>query len=497
MQTPPDSDEETRFREVATEDEANTKDLAAYADESSLPRHGSQPFRTPSSATKDRQLIRRQRKAHKNPLTPESAKHAPPLLVYKPTAAATRLRTELVDMMVRTQRNDIWFQLVPSRIGHDDAVDAAAKAIVKASDLAAKRTNVSQDSCLSSYGRAITSLRDNMAMSASADDTLLAVALLVTFERLFSWTSAPLRSHMHGIAAILMAQATSTKPPSDLSCALMYTFWPIAFIGPCVMGTPSPFECPRWLDAEPVPFSKEKMKAPWPPVGRLRKLSNQHFIRLPRLIVLVKSIQSSPNPEDIEKAVLLAKDLLKLEDKDAESELLHHVNIQKMESPATAEITPYVMNFSTITEYEAAMHYWSTRIFLLRLCWRLSSLFPKKYSEHDLPAKTEVQAQISRMAANVLMACHWATDKDEAGNSCCILDLVAVWGVLNDFDVFAARGLSPAKARLLLRIVGQQIMSITNSNAFEESGQRLEAAAELFVGGQSSGILAFTFKKPG
>ena len=211
----------------------------------------------------------------------------------------------------------------------------------------------------------------------------------------------------------------------------------------------------------------------------------------------MKNIQSSPNPEDIERAVLLAKDLLQLEDKEAESELLHHVNIQKMESPATAEITPYVMNFHSITEFEAAMHYWSTHIFLLRLCLRLSSLFPKRYSEHDLPTKVELQKQISRMAANILMACHWATDKDEAGQSCCILDLVAVWGVLNDFDVFAERGLSPVKARLLLRIVGQQIMNISGPNAFEESGQRLEAAAELFVGGQSSGILAFTFKKPG
>ncbi|MGG6498185.1 UNVERIFIED_CONTAM: hypothetical protein NY603_35185, partial [Bacteroidetes bacterium 56_B9] len=65
-------------------------------------------------------------------------------------------------------------------------------------------------------------------------------------------------------------------------------------------------------------------------------------------------------------------------------------------------------------------------------------------------SKEKLESQISRMGANVLMAAPWGLGKGETGRSCCVLDLVAVWGALNDFDVFAARKMTPAKARSLL-----------------------------------------------
>ncbi|KAF2206565.1 hypothetical protein CERZMDRAFT_26897, partial [Cercospora zeae-maydis SCOH1-5] len=299
------------------------------------------------------------------------------LLLYKPTAAATRLRTELVDMMLRTHRSEIWYDLVPARIGHSDAIDSAAKALIKASDFAAKRTSVTEESCLSSYNRALAAVRDGMVRSSSGDDLLCAVALLVNFERLFSgWTSAPMRSHMHGIMAIFLAQATGAhqKPPSELTRTLVYVFWAVGFIGPCVMGIPSPLEIPRYLDMDPVLFATARMSCPSHVVARLRKLAHQHFIRLPRLITMMKGIQTEQKAMDVEPTLTLAKHLLELQDEDAETEMLHHVTVQRTEGVEGVETMPYLMKFNTMPEFEAAMHYWSTRMFLLRLCWRMSRL---------------------------------------------------------------------------------------------------------------------------
>ena len=506
METPPDSDPEAR-QEDADDD---VKTLSDTASERKYRRHLESSTQAVGLTTKDKQAARRQKRAtkHRNPLTPESGTDVS-LVLHKPSSATNRLRMELIDMMVRTHRSEIWYDLVPARIGHSDAIDSAAKALIKASDFSQKRSDVTEESCLSSYTRAITSVRDGMMKSASGDDLLCAVALLVNFERLFSgWTSAPMRSHMHGIMAIFMAQVKAPhKPPSELTRTLVYTFWAVGFIGPCVMGIASPLEVPRYLDLEPVPFAKDKMACPWNAVAKLRKLSNQHFIRLPRLIMLVKGVQSGKQPQDVESALVLAKELLKMNDETAETEMLHHVAVQKaegayvtlhqLEGAAGVETMPYLMSFTTMGEFEAAMHYWSTQIILLRLCWRMSRLFPTKYEAHHLCSKSKLESAISRMAANVLMAAPWGLDKGETGRSCEVLDLVAVWGALHDFDVFAARNLAPAKARSMLLYAGKIVMGISGASGASECAERLSAAAELFVGGQSSGILAFTFKRSG
>lgn len=503
MQTPPDIDDSGARREDAEpDDDDNVEVLSDRAFGRNHRRHLESSTYAARTTTQDKQTARRQKRAankqHPPVLTPESGPDVA-LVLHKPSSATTRLRVELVDMMVRTHRSEIWYDLLPARIGHSDAIDSAAKALIKASDLASRRTNVTEESCLSSYNRAITSVRDGMIKSSSGDDLLCAVALLVNFERLFSgWTSAPMRSHMHGIMAIFMAQSKGPhKPPSELTRTLVYTFWAVGFIGPCVMGTASPLEVPRYLDLEPVPFAKDKMSCPWNAVAKLRKLGNQQFIRLPRLIMLFKGVQSGKQPQDLESAVLLAKELLEMHDDAAETEMLHHVMVQKAEEDPKVETMPYLMKFTTMGEFEAAMHYWSTQIILLRLCWRMSRLFSAKYESHGLWSKSRLETQISRMSANVLMAAPWGLNKGETGRSCEVLDLVAVWGALNDFDVFAARKLAPAKARSLLLYAGQIVMGISGESAAAECADRLSAAAELFIGGQSSGILAFTFKKSG
>lgn len=250
------------------------------------------------------------------------------LVIHKPSSAATQLRLELVAMIERTQRTGTWMNLVPARIGRSEAIDSGVKAIVKAVEHANLNTSITEESCLGSYSKAIITLRDDMQKSVSSDDLLMTVALLVNFERVFAYSSVPLRSHMHGIVALLMGQAKSCLPPSDLTRAVLYQFWAVAFIGPCVMGVPSPFEISRWLKAEPVLLVEDELKAPWKVVLRLRKMANQLYIRLPRLIMLVKGVQSDPNPEKINEAIRLAKELLEIEGMDAESEILHHVQVR-------------------------------------------------------------------------------------------------------------------------------------------------------------------------
>ncbi|KAF2159937.1 hypothetical protein M409DRAFT_29547 [Zasmidium cellare ATCC 36951] len=485
MQTPPDSEPDANYHDPV-EDEANSENAAIY------PGAGGAVQTVSGRANKTKASVSRRRNVQRNLRTPESFKDEP-LVVHNPSSAASRLRLEFTSMMERTHRIGTWMNLLPSRIGHSEAIDAAAKAIVKAVEHANLNTAITQESCLGSYSKAITTLRDDMERQVSSDDLLLTVALLVTFERVFAYSSVPLRSHMHGVVAIMMGQGKSRKPPSEIARALQYQFWAVAFIGPCVMGVPSPFETPRWLQAEPVLLAEDDMRAPWKVVHRLRKMSNQLFIRLPRLILLVKSVSTEANPDRVTEAITLAKDLLEVEDIDAESEILHHVQIQKTDD---SDSTSYTMNFSTVPEYEAAAHYWSTHIMLYRLCWRLLGLFPTKTSELKLRPKPLLHAATSRMSANILMAARWGLNKGEVGESCIIMGLVAIWGALNDYDVFASRGITPTRIRMLLKQFGEKVMKPTGDNKLEESGQRLEAAAELFAGGQSSGVLAFTFSRP-
>lgn len=503
MQTPPDSDLEVVLCDATDEDAEDafgTSEPKGRLHESSKAAvilHGSANNR---NKHKEKRQHRAQKSEQQHILSPQdSVKYAVTLTTHRPSSTATRLRAELLDMMVRTHRTEIWFTLVPARIGHNDAVDSAVKAIIKADHLAAGRTNVSEDSCLSSYGRAITSLRDGMAKSTSDDDMLCTVALLVTFERSFSWTSAPLRSHLHGIVAIFMAHAKTPnkKPPSEMQRAIMYSFTAaVGFIAPCIMETPSPLEFPRYLDAEPVLFGKDKISSSAQSIASLRKISFQLFIRLPRLVMLVRKLQTSFEQDDVKTALRLASELQQLHDSDAENEILHHVTVQKAEPRPGEEVMSYVMLFHTVPEFEAANHYWSTRLFLLRLSWRLNALFPTKYQDHGLKMKADLEAEISRIAANVLMAYPWALTRGEIAYSSAVLCLVGIWGCLDDFDVLASRDITPAKARALLRFAGQGIMNIKpGPNALLEAGQRLQAAAEPFAGGRSSGTLAFTFKK--
>lgn len=327
MQTPPDSDQETWIYEVFDDEEADENSDPEAVARSARHSYSAKPTALLTTATSNqgRALAHKQRRAQRNLHAQDGS-----LLMYKPTTASTRLRTELVTMLHRTQRNGTWFDLLPARIGHNESVDCAAKAIVKAAELAERKTPITQDSCLGSYARAITSLQAGMAASVSGDDMLLTVSLLVTFERIFAYTSVPLKSHMAGVVALLQAQmkTPNSKPPSELTRAVVYTFWPVAFIGPCVEGQASPFEAPRWLQAEPVVMTRDKLRTPSQIVARLRKLSMELFIRLPRLIKMVKSILTDPKPEEIDSAIALAKELLMIEDVEAENKLLHNVTVR-------------------------------------------------------------------------------------------------------------------------------------------------------------------------
>jgi hypothetical protein len=348
MQTPPDSDQEnwTCYGPFDDDDDDGDGGAGDEFDPDAVARRARQHYSlnagkpvksaalltTAIIATSNhgRALVHKQRRAQRIlPTPPIRENDNGSLSTYKPTTASTRLRTELVTMLHRTQRNGTWFDLLPARIGHSESVDCAAKAIVKAAELAECKTPITQDSCLGSYARAISSLQAGMLSSVSGDDMLLTVSLLVTFERIFAYTSVPLKSHMAGVVALLMAQmkTTNSKPPSELTRAVMYTFWPVAFIGPCVEGVASPFEAPRWLKAEPVVMTRDKLRTPWEVVAKLRKSGMELFIRLPRLIKMVKSILADPNPEDIDAAIALAKELLTMEDVEAESALLHHVTV--------------------------------------------------------------------------------------------------------------------------------------------------------------------------
>ena len=199
MQTPPDSDQEraTRAGLKKQYDEERRARIAAKGRGGELIRSQGPAAKVTARRNNGTKLVRQQRPKQGRPQSTNGQDNA--LVLHKPTSATGRLRSELIFMLERTKRTETWFELMPSRLGHSQSIDAAALAIIKAAEHAKFNTNVTQESCLGSYSKAIITLKDEMTRPASTDDMLITVGLLVTFERMFAWTSVPLRSHMHGL----------------------------------------------------------------------------------------------------------------------------------------------------------------------------------------------------------------------------------------------------------------------------------------------------------
>lgn len=307
---------------------------------------------------------------------------------------------------------------------------------------------------------------------------------------------------MQGVDALLRRSEVT-----EMSRAMLYHYHTITFLMPVAHGISSPYDKQKWLGQvqrwKPRHFVSlclfltrrldppAKRRAAAPSGIKLHRFSNQLFIRLPKLIVLVRKLRTSTNDHVAITAMALAQDLLKLSDQTAENEMLHLVNVTNTAHPADSYIIPVAFIFRSYADFEAMAYYWQTRLLLLRLCRKLIVLCPDKAPLMGLDALT---AESARLSTNMLMAWEAAfsfgafgTGKGGTGTTAFVNALIAVWGFLTDVDNFRGMPAEKTKAWVVQRL--ENLMG----DVLKISRRDMDEMSDLFCGGPITGMLPALF----
>ena len=333
--------------------------------------------------------------------------------------------------------------------------------------------------CARDYGEAICGLRSKLRepQLESDDIALLVSALLMSVDWgiIHPEGSFAVSSHMQVINAILLS-TDSQRALSELRRSIFLSNWPSFFLIPVAKGVPSPFESKRWLECE-TSFSGDS-----PEVAKLTKLYTHILIRLPRLIALVRRLRVGDTNSSVEsQAARIAMKCVELKDCEAESQLLHHINVRRTTDPDTARVTSTSLYFNKAAHFSTAIFYWHARILTNNLCLKLleTNALPPKALDRD-----KLVAESRRMAQNIIMSWEYISKTGGFAIWTLRVGLIAVWSVTPLMERLNDRP-TVATARQWLR---QRYNALHRQTyVFTEAG--MDEAADLVVGGPLRGFL--------
>lgn len=353
-----------------------------------------------------------------------------------PISAETKQGLDFIAALESFSLGDTLYGFVPSRIGTSHVVDTAARAVTYAQQYMLARENQAGQNhaalALAAYrnqGHAITTLPASLDAS---DASLMACVLLSLFDSIMDYSRPTSHAHAAGLMQVLLARGREQEA-SEFARAALYSNRYFIFHQPVAVGVASSFDDGRWSGLEWVcPFQN-----PRPEEAVLRRLGNDLFIRLPRLIAAVRGLRESASvvDADVEAVATLATELLTLTNKDAETKLLHRVKIVPSADPQDRRFVPYAIEYESPEQWEAAVLYWEARLILLRLCHTLSSLHPA-----TTPAALQSAQQREhqrRAATNILMSWPYVRTSCTSGTTSRIAKALAVsWGALGDLETW-------------------------------------------------------------
>lgn len=423
-------------------------------------------------------------------------------LLHMPTCRSSDLMAHLSRALTSSNLTEDWFSLLPSRVGHSLLVDQAAIALISTvscglSDSGASRTVAYSNYCLA-IGSLRTTLTRPMRQAQDLDNLVLAVALLACLECCLEKNGDGMYKHMSGINHVLTSTALFHRP-TETAAALLYWDWMGTFQIPVACGIASPFDAPQWLDLEPR--SSVVLDAD---INGLRRIGYRLFIRLPRLIALVRELRESSkqlteHDVRIEEASRLLEELSAWDGSHFETALLHRVPVQRTVDSEDAYIIPYCLAIPKLSIFQPLIYFWQTRIILNRLAMQVEFLkIPSEEANPScIPAIKHLRDENSRMAVNILMAWPYASHCGRFGLWAMILGWVSLWGVLVD-EARANLTDTPATWRgKPLRHVQRWVLSCCTQ--FDHRGQRytmraMDEAADVVLGGPLVGFLVEPFR---
>jgi hypothetical protein len=416
------------------------------------------------------------------------------LLIHTPQSTETVIIIRAVDTLRREKVEGEWFRHLPAHVGHTRALDLSIKALVAACAYARGVPKLTSGDCYQALALALNAVQANIRESHGElnDDILASTALLAPFEGVIKKHGVPTRLHVEGLAAILAARP-ATYPVTQLARDIFDFHACDSAIMACIQGTPSPFE-----SVARAYFANNRIGYSDSDRAQLKALGSELFIRIPRLVGLVRSLRLQPSPQNqlLLDVLRLSKSLLRLQDPQAEGRLLRNIKVRPSSDPDATSPLRQSLHFASVDDFEALAYYWQNRLSLLRLEQRL----------HDMSVASDVQAdntdepgvsfrsslrpranEMFRLVKNILMCAEYAgTLPLRKHDRLFAHAMVVVWGVMMEMPVTLSHiwhreGTGPLSELLIRRV------NITLAAKSDLTVEDMDMAADIFVGGQPKG----------
>lgn len=416
------------------------------------------------------------------------------LLNHRPTSTETIFVTRAIDTLRYEYVEEEWFRHLPAHFGHTRALDLSIYAIVTACAHARGLPTSTSSDIYQTLALAIDAVHADIKQSHGTpnDQILASTALLAPFQGVVQKNGIPTRLHVDGLAAILAARP-STYPVTQFAREIFDFHACESAIMDCIQGTPSPFE-----NVARSYFASDRMGRNDSDRARLKALANELFIRIPRLVGLVRSLrfQICPPNHLLLDALGLLNTLLTIQDPQLEWSLLR--NIKVAPPSASPDTSGQSLRFVSIEDFEALSCYWQSRLSLLRLELRLRGL-PGSNVQADWTEDSGFSFQprlglqtneMLRLARNILMCSEYARSlRLNKHTRIYAHAIVGVWGVVTDvpeaLNYNEGEQKTGSLSDLLLRSVNHALGAKPDLTA-----EDMNTAADVFVGGLPKGRFA-------
>lgn len=398
-----------------------------------------------------------------------------------------------LDTLRRECVEDEWFRHLPAYVGHSPALDLSIKALVAACAYSRGTPHLTSKDCYQALALALRAVQTSIQQSQrKPDDILLAsTALLAPFEGVVRKNGVPTKLHVDGLAAILLSRS-STYPVTQLARDIVDFSACESSIMACILNRPSPFE-----SVSPAYFANESIGCAGSDQARLKALSTELFVHLPRLLMLVRSVSLNgfSRGQPLADALHLYNSLLALQGQQAEHRLLQQIEVQsspglKSDSPPQSHL-----HFASVQDYEALAYYWQGRLNLLRVGQRLhdtSSACQILISRERKPSRPfqscpqSHQNEISRLAKNLLMGSRYTeTLRLRKQIRLSAHAAAIVWGVIRDEYPPCIYKSEVEKSSVFAMLLGR--VNIALGARPDLSAEDMNLAADAFAGGEPRG----------
>ncbi|KAK4928106.1 hypothetical protein LTR49_005044 [Elasticomyces elasticus] len=401
------------------------------------------------------------------------------LIVHKPQSQEDCLAMMVRETLAREQAEDTWYRHVPQMLYRDPLVAVCFKPTCLASRYRNQASRFkAAETIYTVMGEALRAMQLALGGSphtggAGYFSCFLAISGLSCFESLMGDRGLGAPGHMDGMLAVLAA--CGTIPPATTSC---------------MGGEVSPLEK---LGGGIVSWLEPSMSGKAESILDLKSTANDLCCRIPRLIWAVREhfTQEDRLGCGLAHTCHLAKELLHYTAEYAENAALHDVHIVRVVHSTDSLVSRYSMLYHHYWRFEALVRYWTARLTIIRVSFRLQSVSTTK-NNLEIDARQVLCKQATYLMRQLLMSHGYARKiSTPSRRRLWAHALVTVWGALADF-AFAAE----EKTAFLRSWVLQEV-NLTLIPSMRFSRYDLDHAAELMVGGPLGGSYArlYTRKK--